>query len=87
MLTLAPGPVRTEGADGIDFTKLPVLAMRPGPAVRTRCTAWGVSRWSSPGMLNKVNDLAGKYLTPRCAQTALFGTLVSRALRERPRRS
>jgi hypothetical protein len=38
-------------------------------------------------MLNKLNDLAGKYLTPRRAQTALFGTLVSRALRERPRRS
>ena len=89
VLTLAPGPVRTEGADGIDgidFTKLPVLAMQPGPVVRAGLRGLGRKPPGIPGALNKANDFAGKYLTPRRAQTALFGALVGRALHEKPRR-
>jgi short-subunit dehydrogenase len=83
VLTLAPGPVRTEGADnadGIDFTKLPVPAMQPGPVVRAALRALGRRPLVIPGPLNRANDLAGKYLTPRRAQTAIFGALVRRAL-------
>ena len=90
VLTLAPGPVRTEGAanaEGIDFTKLPVPAMQPAPVVRAALRGLGRKPLVIPGPLNKASDLAGKYLTPRRVQAALFGALVSRALDEKPRRS
>jgi uncharacterized protein len=89
VLTLAPGPVRTEGADnaeGIDFTKLPVPAMQPAPVVRAALRALGRKPLVIPGVLNKASDFAGKHLTPRRMQTAMFGALVSRALDEKPRR-
>lgn len=90
VLTLAPGPVRTEGAanaEGIDFGKLPVPAMQPGPVVRAALRGLGRKPLVIPGPLNKASDFAGKYLTPRRVQTAMFGALVGRALDEKPRRS
>ena len=89
VLTLAPGPVRTEGAanaPGIDFGKLPVPSMQPAPVVRAALRSLGRRPLVIPGTGNKASDLAGKYLTPRRVQTALFGTLVSRALVDKPRR-
>ena len=89
VLTLAPGPVRTEGADnaeGIDFGKLPVPAMQPAPVVRAALRALGRKPLIIPGFLNKASDFAGKYLTPRRVQAAMFGALVSRALDEKPHR-
>lgn len=89
VLTLAPGPVRTEGADaaeGIDFGKLPVPAMQPAPVVRAALRALGRRPLVIPGTLNKASDFAGKYLIPRRAQIAMFGALVSRALDEKPPR-
>jgi len=88
VLTLAPGPVRTEGAgnaQGIDFAKLPVPSMQPAPVVRAALRSLGRRPLVIPGTANKVSDFAGKYLTPRRAQTAMFGALVSRALDEKPR--
>jgi short-subunit dehydrogenase len=88
VLTLAPGPVRTEGAanaEGIDFAKLPAPSMQPAPVVRAALRALGRKALVIPGVPNKVSDFTGKYLTPRRAQTALFGALVSRALDEKPR--
>jgi hypothetical protein len=90
VLTLAPGPTRTEGAQnapGIDFAKLPLPPMQPGPVVRAALRALGRKPMVIPGPLNKASDFAGKYLTPRRVQTAMFGTLVSRALDEKPRHS
>lgn len=89
VLTLAPGPTRTEGAenaDGIDFTKLPLPLMQPGPVVRAALRGLGSRPLVIPGPLNKASDFAGKYLTPRRVQTATFGALVRRALVEKPRR-
>lgn len=89
VLTLAPGPVRTEGAqnaEGIDFGKLPVPSAQPAPVVRTALRALGRKPLVIPGALNKASDFAGKYLTPRRVQTAVFGALVSRALDEKPGR-
>lgn len=89
VLTLAPGPVLTEGAqnaEGIDFGKLPVPSMRPGPVVRASLRGLGRKPLVIPGPLNKTSDLAGKYLIPRRVQTAMFGALVSRALDEKPGR-
>lgn len=90
VLTLAPGPVRTEGAGnapGIDFTKLPVPSTRPAPVVRAALRSLGRRPLVIPGAANKISDVAGKYLTPRRLQTVLFGTLVSRALDEKPSRT
>jgi hypothetical protein len=89
VLTLAPGPVRTEGADnaeGIDFGKLPVPSAQPAPVVRAALRALGRKPLAIPGFPNKASDLAGKYLTPRRAQAAMYGALVSRALDEKPHR-
>jgi len=89
VLTLAPGPVRTEGAasaEGIDFGKLPVPAAPPAPVVRAALRALGRKPLVIPGALNKASDFAGKYLLPRRAQTAVFGALVARALDEKPAR-
>ena len=89
VLTLAPGPVRTEGADnaeGIDFGKLPVPSTQPAPVVRAAIRALGRKPLVIPGALNKASDFTGKYLMPRRAQTAMFGALVARALDEKPAR-
>ena len=89
VLTLAPGPTRTEGAEnaeGIDFGKLPLPLMEPGPVVKAALRALGSKPLVFPGAVNKASDFAGKYLTPRRVQTTMFGTLVSRALKDNPRR-
>jgi hypothetical protein len=89
VLTLAPGSTRTEGADnapGIDFGKMPGQAMQPGPVVSAALRGLGRKSLVIPGAANKTTDFFGKYLTPRRAQTALFGTLTGRALDERPSR-
>jgi hypothetical protein len=65
VLTLAPGPTRTEGAQnapGIDFAKLPLPPMQPGPVVRAALRALGRKPMVIPGPLNKASDFAGKYL-------------------------
>lgn len=89
VLTLAPGPVRTEGAanaQGIDFSKLPVPPMPTGPVVRAALRGLGRKPLVIPGFPNKASDFTGKYLIPRRVQTALFGALVRHALDEKPRR-
>jgi uncharacterized protein len=87
VLTVAPGPTRTEGAqnaEGIDFGKLPLPVMEPALVVRAALRSLGRKPLVIPGRVNKTIDFAGKYLTPRRVQTAMFGTLVSRALDEEP---
>jgi short-subunit dehydrogenase len=83
VLTLVPGPTRTEGfasAEGIDFTRMPLPPM-PATAV-VRAALRGLGRRRSvvvPGLVNKVGDVAAR-LMPRSWLTALFGRLMSRAL-------
>jgi hypothetical protein len=88
VLTLAPGPTRTEGvqnAEGIDFEKLPLPMATPAKVVHTALRALGRKPLLIPGAANKVSDFLGKYLTPRRVQTFMFGKLLSRAARtERP---
>jgi uncharacterized protein len=89
VLTLAPGMTKTEGADnapGIDFGKMPGRPMRPGPVVRAALRGLGRKSLVIPGPPNKIQDFAGKYLTPRGAQTALAGILTRRALDKTPSR-
>ena len=83
VLVLAPGPTRTEGfkeAEGIDFEKLPLPAMPAQRVVREALRALGRKPLVIPGGLNGVNDFLGKHLLPRRIQTAMFATLVHRAL-------
>ncbi|MGH3171784.1 MAG: SDR family NAD(P)-dependent oxidoreductase [Trebonia sp.] len=87
VLTLAPGLTQTEGADnapGIDFGKMPGKAMPAGPVVRAALRGLGRKPLVIPGGGNKAQDFLGKYLTPRRAQTAMSGIIVSRALRDVP---
>lgn len=87
VLTLAPGPTRTEGVDnaeGIDFSKLPMPLMPTDRVVHAALRALGRKPLVIPGALNKISDVVGKYLTPRRVQTAMFGRLVSRALDTQP---
>jgi len=89
VLTLAPGSTKTEGADnapGIDFGKMPGRAMRPGPVVSAALRGLGRKSLVIPGFANRTLDFLGKYLTPRNAQTAMFGTITARALDESPSR-
>jgi hypothetical protein len=82
VLTLAPGPTRTEGvetADGIDFEKLPLPMAAPAKVVKKALRALGRKPLLVPGATNKVSDFCGKYLTPRRVQTFMFGKLLSRA--------
>lgn len=82
VLTLAPGPTRTEGvqaAEGIDFSTLPQPLGPPAGVVRAALRGLGRKPLVIPGALNKASDFAGKYLTPRRVQTALFGRLLTRA--------
>lgn len=67
VLTLASGPVRTEGAeaaDGIDFGKLPVPSMQPAPVVRAALRALGRRPLVIPGPLNKASDFAASTSRP-----------------------
>jgi short-subunit dehydrogenase len=87
VLVLAPGLTQTEGADnapGIDFGRMPGKAMPPGPVVSAALRGLGRKSLVIPGAGNKAQDFLGKYLTPRRAQTAMSGIIVSRALRDAP---
>ena len=89
VLTVAPGPTRTEGienAEGIDFSRMPLPLMAPERVVRTALRRLGRTPLVIPGRINRLNDLIGRHLMPRRLQTALFGALVGRALDEKPTR-
>ncbi|MEV6302457.1 SDR family NAD(P)-dependent oxidoreductase [Actinoplanes sp. NPDC051861] len=83
VLTVAPGPTRTEGienAEGIDFTRVPLPLMTPDQVVRASLRRLGRGPLVIPGSANRISDLIGRHLLTRRTQTALFGTLVGRAL-------
>lgn len=82
VLTVAPGPTRTEGvetAEGIDFGKLPLPMAAPEEVVSKALQALGRKPLLIPGRMNRVSDFAGKYMTPRRVQTVMFGKLLARA--------
>ncbi|HVS43157.1 MAG TPA: SDR family NAD(P)-dependent oxidoreductase [Candidatus Dormibacteraeota bacterium] len=85
VLTLAPGPTRTEGvetAEGIDFGKLPLPMGPPSKVVRKALRGLGRKPLVIPGFMNRVSDFMGKHLAPRRAQTVMYGQLLSRATTE-----
>lgn len=89
VLTLAPGATKTEGADnapGINFSKMPGQPTQPGPVVSAALRGLGRKSLVIPGTSNKIQDFAGKYLTPRAGQTAMAGIITGRALDEKPSR-
>jgi len=82
VLTLAPGPTRTEGvetAEGIDFGKLPLPMAPPNKVVKKALNGLGRKPLIIPGRMNRISDFMGKYLTPRRMQTVMFGQLLGRA--------
>ncbi|GAB2655819.1 SDR family NAD(P)-dependent oxidoreductase [Prescottella soli] len=82
VLTLAPGPTRTEGVDtaeGIDFTQMPLPMAPAGAVVGKALRNLGRKPLVIPGRMNKISDFIGKYATPRRMQTIIFGQLIGRA--------
>jgi short-subunit dehydrogenase len=87
VLVLAPGPTKTEGfvgAEGIDFSKLPLPAMAPKLVVRAALKGLGRKAIVIPGVLNRISDALGKYVLPRTTSARVFGKLLAEALTARP---
>jgi uncharacterized protein len=84
VLVLTPGPTRTEGfvgAEGIDFSKLPLPAMAPKSVVRAALKGLGRKAIVIPGAMNRISDALGKYVLPRTLSARMFGKLLAKALR------
>ena len=58
--------------------------MEPRRAVRKALRSLGRKPLVIPGAPNKLSDVSGKYLTLRPVQTAMFGTLLTRAIEGLP---
>jgi short-subunit dehydrogenase len=87
VLVLAPGPTKTEGfvgAEGIDFTKLPLPAMSPTSVVRAALKGLGRKAIVIPGVMNRISDVLGKYALPRTTSARMFGKLLAKALTAHP---
>ena len=87
VLVLAPGPTKTEGfvgAEGIDFSKLPLPAMTPTSVVRAALNGLGRKAIVIPGVMNRISDALGKYVLPRTTSAWVFGKLLAKALKAPP---
>lgn len=83
VLMLTPGPTKTEGfvgAEGIDFSKLPLPAMIPESVVRAALNGLGRKTIVIPGVMNRISDTLGKYVLPRTFSARLFGKILAKAL-------
>ncbi len=82
VLVVAPGPTRTEMAhtDGADFSRVPVAWMTPEAVARASLQALGRRRLLVPGGVNKVVRFVNTRLMPRRATSAMWGSLMARAV-------
>ncbi|MET7497989.1 SDR family NAD(P)-dependent oxidoreductase [Streptomyces sp900116325] len=82
VLVLAPGPTKTEVSPTPTASTSRSCPCRQCPqrVVRTALRKLGRKSLVIPGRLNWINDFLGKHLIGRGLQTAMFGTLVRRAL-------
>ena len=82
-----PGPTKTEGfvgAEGIDFTKLPLPAISPTSVVRAALKGLERKAIVIPGVMNRFSDVLGKYALPRTTSARMFGKLLAKALTAHP---
>ena len=83
VLSVNPGFTKSELSPDINFDGLPVKPMSADAVVKTALNDLGKSRVSVPGLVNKILYYSGKYLQSRRVNTAAFGHVFRRVLRNK----
>jgi short-subunit dehydrogenase len=83
VLSVNPGFTKTDLSPDINFDGLPVIPMSADAVVKTALSDLGKSRVSVPGLVNKFLYYSGKYLQSRRVNTAAFGHVFRRVLRNK----
>jgi len=83
VLSVNPGFTKSELSPDINFEGLPIKPMSADAVVKTALEDLGRSRVSVPGRVNKFLYYSGKYLQPRRVNTAAFGGVFRRVLRNK----
>ncbi len=83
VLSVNPGFTKSELSPGINFDGLPINPMSAAAVVKTALKDLGTSRVSVPGSVNKFLYYSGKYLQPRRLNTAAFGGVFRKVLRNK----
>jgi short-subunit dehydrogenase len=86
VLSVNPGFTKTELSPDINFAGLPVKPMPADAVVKTALNDLGESRVSVPGRVNKFLYYSGKYIQSRRVNTAAFGHVFRRVLRNKLKR-
>lgn len=80
---IAPGFTSSELSPELNFKGLPLRPLKAEFVVRNALQFLGRSRVKVPGLTNKVLYFSGKFLQPRILNTASFGQVFSRVLRNK----
>jgi short-subunit dehydrogenase len=83
VLSVNPGFTKSDLSPDINFDGLPVKPMSADAVVKTALNDLGKSRVSVPGRVNKFLYYSGKYLQSRRINTAAFGHVFRRVLRNK----
>ena len=83
VLSVNPGFTKSELSPHINFEGLPIKPMSADAVVKTALKDLGRSRVSVPGRMNKFLYYSGKYLQSRRINTAAFGSVFRRVLRNK----
>lgn len=83
VLSVNPGFTRSELSPDINFDGLLIKPMSADSVVKTALNDLGKSRVSVPGRVNKILYYSGKYLQSRRVNTAAFGHVFRRVLRNK----
>ncbi len=83
VLSVNPGFTKSELSPDINFDGLPVKPMSADAVVKTALYDLGEARVSVPGRVNKFLYYSGKYLQSRRVNTAAFGHVFRRVLRNK----
>jgi short-subunit dehydrogenase len=83
VLSVNPGFTQSELSPDINFDGLPVKPMSAAAVVKTALNDLGKARVSVPGRVNKFLYYSGKYLQSRRVNTAAFGHVFRRVLRNK----
>jgi hypothetical protein len=83
VLSVNPGFTKSELSPDINFDGLPVKPMSADAVVKTALKDLGQSRVSVPGRMNKFLYYSGKYLQSRRVNTAAFGHVFRKVLRNK----
>ena len=83
VLSVNPGFTKSDLSPDINFDGLPIRPMSADAVVKTALKDLGKSRVSVPGRVNKFLYYSGKYLQSRRVNTAAFGHVFRRVLRNK----